>query len=205
LIARNEDSHDILGTFKIVGNQIEMKIIPKTANELLDIIRYRHQILMQARTNKMPGQFKNINNRAGNTFFVDHNLVNGTLIQGFEFYNALENSFSKAIFMMFLISEIHPFLDGNGRLARIMMNAELVNKNISKIIIPTVLREDYMVALRKLSRQSDVETYIKMMQRAHDFSATITQNTFKTMESHLKECDAFENPENGKLKFMSAQ
>jgi fido (protein-threonine AMPylation protein) len=28
--------------------------------------------------------------------------------------------------MMFLISEVHPFADGNGRIARIMMNAELV-------------------------------------------------------------------------------
>ena len=33
------------------------------------------------------------------------------------------------IFMMFMISEIHPFLDGNGRLARVMMNAELVKMN----------------------------------------------------------------------------
>ena len=28
--------------------------------------------------------------------------------------------------MMFLVSEVHPFVDGNGRIARIMMNAELV-------------------------------------------------------------------------------
>ena len=28
--------------------------------------------------------------------------------------------------MMFLVSEVHPFADGNGRAARIMMNAELV-------------------------------------------------------------------------------
>lgn len=40
--------------------------------------------------------------------------------------------------MKFLISEIHPFNDGNGRLARIMMNAELVAENEEKIIIPTV-------------------------------------------------------------------
>jgi len=28
--------------------------------------------------------------------------------------------------MMFLVSEVHPFLDGNGRIARVMMNAELI-------------------------------------------------------------------------------
>ncbi|GAI76162.1 unnamed protein product, partial [marine sediment metagenome] len=30
--------------------------------------------------------------------------------------------------IMFVISEIHPFLDGNGRIARVMMNAELVKE-----------------------------------------------------------------------------
>jgi len=50
---------------------------------------------------------------------------------------------------MFLLSEVHPFLDGNGRLARVMMNAELTEGNQSKIIIPAVFREYYMGALKK--------------------------------------------------------
>jgi len=33
-----------------------------------------------------------------------------------------------------MICEIHPFLDGNGRIARVMINAELVSANQSKII-----------------------------------------------------------------------
>ncbi|PGH38762.1 MAG: cell filamentation protein Fic, partial [Candidatus Nephrothrix sp. EaCA] len=65
------------------------------------------------------------------------------------------------------VSEVHPFLDGNGRMARLLMNAELTAANHSKIIIPTVFRDDYMGALRKLTRQGDAETYIRMMQRAH--------------------------------------
>ena len=32
--------------------------------------------------------------------------------------------------MQFLISEVHPFDDGNGRLSRIMMNAELVKSSL---------------------------------------------------------------------------
>lgn len=57
------------------------------------------------------------------------------------------NPIARAIYMMFLVTEVHPFDDGNGRIARIMMNAELVNGGSSKIIIPTVYREDYMLAL----------------------------------------------------------
>jgi hypothetical protein len=40
--------------------------------------------------------------------------------------HALDHPFKRAAFMLFLISEVHPFIDGNGRVARVMMNAELV-------------------------------------------------------------------------------
>lgn len=42
--------------------------------------------------------------------------------------------FAKAVYMTFLVSEVHPFLDGHGRIARVMMNAELSAKGLSKII-----------------------------------------------------------------------
>src|SRR5690606_14346521 len=145
--ARDEDSHDILGTYQIISNRKEMDITPETPDHLLEILQYRHKIMLNARPSKKPGEFKDRNNRAGNTDFVEVELVRGTLIKGFEFYQALNEPFAKATYMMFLISEVHPFLDGNGRLARVMMNAELVRAEQSKIIIPTVFRDDYLGAL----------------------------------------------------------
>jgi len=49
---------------------------------------------MGARISKKPGQFKDKNNRAGETFFVDHTLVKDTLIKGFDFYQALKHPFA---------------------------------------------------------------------------------------------------------------
>jgi len=120
-----------------------MGITPSNPDELFQILLYRHKILLSARLSKKPGEFKDINNRAGNTHFVDHTLVKGTLIKGFDYYLKLEDPFAKAVFMKFMISEVHPFLDGNGRLARVMMNAELVKAGQTRIIVPTVYREDY--------------------------------------------------------------
>ena len=102
---------------------------------------------------------------------------------------------------MFLISEVHPFIDGNGRIARIMMNAELSSKNFSKIIVPTIYREDYMGALRKMTRQSDTETYIRMLLRIFEFSSTIYGEDIDQMERYLYSCDAFMEPKKGKLHF----
>jgi len=199
---RDEDSHDVLGTYRIVSNLKEMNKTPATQDELLNILQYRHHILLEARKSKKPGQFKDKNNRAGDTHFVDFNLVRGTLIKGFDYYRALNNPFAKAAYIMFMISEIHPFLDGNGRIARVMMNVELVKEKQTKIIIPTVYRDDYLGALRRLTRQKDPVAYVNMLQRAQEFSSTIKANDMKEAEMHLEACNAFKEHDKAVLKII---
>ena len=188
---RNDDSHDVLGTYQIVSNKKEMEITPSTPEEFLKIIAFRHSILLSARVDKNPGLFKDKNNFAGSTAFVDYNLVRGTLIQSYDFYSALDHPFAKAAYIMFVMSEVHPFLDGNGRIARVMMNAELVKAGQSKIIIPTVFREDYMGALKKFTKQRKCDTYIKMLQRAEEFSANVYSENMDDMQAYLTSCNAF--------------
>ena len=201
LPARHEDSHDILGTYQIVSNKKEMIILPDSPEALITILQYRHKKLLSARPDKNPGEFKDKNNIAGQTSFVDMNLVKGTLIKAFEFYNALKHPFAKAAYIMFAISEIHPFLDGNGRIARVMMNAELVNQGQSKIIIPTVYREDYMLSLRKLTRQREAGTFIRMLTSIHEYSSTISGNNMDEMQQLLEGTNAFLEASEGKLRF----
>jgi hypothetical protein len=198
---RSGDSHDITGTYKIVSDTLEMSLVPETPQELLDILMYRHATIMVGRPDKSPGSFKNKNNRAGETFFVDHTLVKGTLIRSFDYYRNLDHPLARAMYIMFVISEIHPFLDGNGRVARIMMNAELVHKGSPKIMIPTVYRDDYMGALRRLTRQRDTIPYIKMMSRIHTFSHSIYGEDINEMESKLRQSNAFKNHDESRLIF----
>lgn len=205
MASRNEDSHDVLGTYKLVSNVKEMNITPNTPEELIEILKYRHQILLSARTNMNPGEFKDKNNFAGHTSFVDMELVNGTLIKSFDFYSGLNHPFAKAAYIMFVISEIHPFLDGNGRIARVMMNAELVSANQSKIIIPNVYREDYILALRKLTRQREPQAFVRMLTRIHEFSSTISGNNMDQMQSIIEQSNAFLESSEGKLKFQSTK
>jgi len=198
---RPEDAHDILGTFKIVSNIKEMQTVPKNHAELFELLKIRHAELLSARKEKEPGKFKRKLNRAGNTVFVHPDLVEGTLIKGFELYEMLKPGIARAIFMMFLIAEVHPFLDGNGRIARIMMNAELVNVGECRIIIPTVYREDYLSTLRRLSRDRDENPYIRMLQRAQDFTASIDFSDYKNAILQLQKCNAFLDSSEGKLVF----
>lgn len=199
---RIKDSHDILGTFTVISNRTEMNKIPSTPEELFELLQNRHRILMREREDCNPGQFKDKNNQAGNTLFVDHRLVRGTLIQGFKYYAALKEPMAKAIFMMFMISEVHPFVDGNGRIARIMMNAELFHGGQSRIIVPTVFREDYILALRKLTRSKEPGTYIRVMEKLHKFSDNLYGDDFDELNNYLIECNAYEEPEKAHLKYI---
>jgi len=198
---RNADSHDVLGTFQLVASRREMRRTPSSSDELIELLQDRHRILMAARPDRNPGMFKMQNNHAGDTHFVDCTLVRGTLRKGYELYQALEHPFAKALFMMFMISEVHPFNDGNGRISRIMMNSELVAADQSKIIIPTVFREDYLNALRRLTRKGDPSVVIRALSRVRQFSANITGDNFEVTRKYLESCNAFKDGDGYILRF----
>lgn len=51
--------------------------------------------------------------------------------------------------------DIHPFADGNGRTARLLMNMILINQGFCVISIPPILRLDYINALHAAQRKKD--------------------------------------------------
>ena len=79
---------------------------------------------------------------------------------------SLEAPLARAIYTMFLVSEVHPFADGIGRVARLMMNAELVAGGEERIIIPTIFRSNYLSALKALSLAQNT----KPLTRTLDFA-----------------------------------
>ncbi len=200
---RVKDSHDILGTFSIVSNSYEMGMTPSTADDFIQILKRRHLTMMAGRAEEVnAGVFKNQNNRAGDTEFVDFTLVEGTLRQGFKYYAALTDPMAKAIYIMFMISEVHPFTDGNGRISRIMGNAELFKSGLTRIIVPTVFREDYILSLKKLTKKKDPDTYIRVMDKLQIFSYHISGDNFEALDLYFKETNAYKEPSEGYLKII---
>ncbi len=197
---RPDDAHDILGTYRIVSDASEMNTLPDNFEEFIALLRRRHAVFMEARPDKNPGAFKTKINRAGNTVFVAPDLVDGTLEQGFAFLHGLGEPFQRAIFMMFLVSEVHPFTDGNGRAARIMMNAELVAGGQERIIIPTAYRIDYLRALKPLSHSGHTTPLIRMLNYAQRYTHTIDWRDLNIARMMLEQTGAFSEGEDATLR-----
>ena len=86
---------------------------------------------------------------------------------------------------MFLVSEVHPFADGNGRIARIFMNSELVRGGQARIIIPTVYRENYLAALRAATHTAGDGALIAVLRFAQKWTARLDWTDRPTAEAEL--------------------
>ncbi len=191
---RPEDAHDVLRTWRIVSDPVEMSQTPADAAALQTLLKRRHAILMSAHPEKNPGIFKDRPNRAGATSFVAADQVEGTLEKGMEFYHSLETAFARAVYMTFLVLEVHPFTDGNGRAARIMMNAELVQAGEARILVPIVYRNHYASGLKTLSRTGSAESLVRTLDFAQRWSAAIPWGSLGESWALLERSNAFADP-----------
>ena len=192
---RFEDAHDVLGTFDVVNNPEKRRRTPSDPEDLLALLRSHHAVMLERRPQVHPGAFKTRANRAGSTSFVHPDLVVGTLVEGYRYYEPLPSGLAKAIFMMFLIGEVHPFTDGNGRVARVLMNAELSAAGEQRIVIPIVYRDDYLRGLRALSRNANPQPLIRVLDFAQAYAAAIDWSDLPSAERMLERTNAFVTPD----------
>ena len=116
---------------------------------------------------------------------------------------AVDDPFGRAAFVMFLVAEVHPFDDGNGRVARLFMNAEMAAAGETRIIVPTVFRDDYLLALRALSRQTRPGPFVAMLDRAQRFASELDFRVLPQVVEVLTACNAFLEAGEGTLRLPS--
>lgn len=200
---RSEDSHDILGTFQAASTTPWRNRPAPTADDFLDWLKSVNALVMQARPDKRPGQWKDKRNMAGNTLFVLPEQVPATLAEGFERIRSLTDPVARALMTMFVVSEVHPFQDGNGRSARLAMNCVLSEAGVCRIIVPTVYREDYLLPLKRLTNDLDAAPYVRSLTRIHDWTSRFDYGQQRhDLLDQLGRCNAFkEDLKNYRLVF----
>jgi fido (protein-threonine AMPylation protein) len=189
--ARPEDAHDVLGTYQLVSDEAEMRRRTASADEFIELLREWHRLILGGRPVKRPGEFKLYPNQAGNTVFVAPDLVEGTLRRGYEVLQSLTTPTQRGTFAAFLVAEIHPFDNGNGRLARAVMNAEYVAGDEQRAVIPTISRNEYLRALRRLSRQDRPDLFVTYLDRVRRWTTRMDWSTLDVTRSLLERTNAF--------------
>ncbi|MHB8254220.1 MAG: Fic family protein [Acidiferrobacter sp.] len=197
---QSKEWHDIRALYKLYATPEMFLREDHSPGEFLENLKYWHAWFGEHKDKESirPGQFKEKANRAGSTWFADPAQVEGTLCAAWEIGNALEEPFDHAVFRAVSTVSVHPFLDGNGRITRLAASNILGRVGKIRLMIPTVFREDYILALQAFSN-GDPMPVIRMFKRAADITSSVPfVRDFGSLTAWLKARNGFASPDQAK-------
>jgi hypothetical protein len=140
------------------------------------------------------GHLSRLNN-AGRAFRLAPELLVGTLRRGFDCFARITDPFQRAVALMLLVTESHPFDDGNGRLARLIANGALSHAGQVRIVVPTVYRNNYLAGLAGVSnRAGRGETLVSVLSFAQRWTSAVDWTDFTRADETLRSVDAYMDP-----------
>ncbi len=190
--SRPKDSHDILGVFAWATHASYRDTLPAPGAAFVGGLLDRHRLMLASRPEANPGALKLQRNYAGTTEFVAPGLTRGTLQEGSAIALSVPEGLARAIFYAFLVAEVHPFTDGNGRLSRLLMNAELSRTGACRVIIPTLFHPQYIDCLKVLTRENHPAPFIKAIARMARWCAKFQYTKLPELIGAMTATNAFE-------------
>jgi hypothetical protein len=189
---RPKDSHDVLGVFRLAVTSPQRDTLPPPGEAFLLGLQERHADMLKNRPEAEPGHIKTEANYAGSTKFVEPGFVRGTFQEYSPLALSIPEGLGRAIFYAFLVAEIHPFVDGNGRLSRLMMNAELSRLGLCRIIIPTLYHPQYVDCTKRLTNNNEPQAMVRAIAKMAVWCAQFAYSDITTVVAQMRACNAME-------------
>lgn len=147
------------------------ELVQKNAKLSEAIIRNIHYLILKSIDDKSAGVYRNTNVRISGSKHrpPEHILVTEKmkeLVQWYEDNKSAMHPIELAARFHHQFVYIHPFNDGNGRTARLLMNLILMQSGYPLTIIRMEDRLDYMEALEKASIDNDYSDFTKLVAQA---------------------------------------
>jgi len=189
---RRDDWQEVNNYIKALNNAIEeLKSLPISSR----LLKETHKILLQSvrGEHKLPGEFRTSQNWIGGTSLHDavfippsHHLVNELMSDLEKFLNNDEINVPLLIRIAiahYQFETIHPFLDGNGRIGRLMITLFLVSEGIldKPLLYPSLYFEKHKSLY--YDNLSNVRTKNDMLQWIKYFLVGIEQSAAKAVET----------------------
>ena len=132
-------------------------------NTLKDI----HQILANGNPNVVGGLYRNVNIsvKGSNHTPCSHEKVYDRMYKYFVFMNeGPKGDLIEYISYLHLqLAKIHPFLDFNGRLARLVLNYELMKYGFAPVVITSDYRDQYLKALETFKVDKEIKPFMDFL------------------------------------------
>ncbi|MDX2360720.1 MAG: Fic family protein [Crocinitomicaceae bacterium] len=94
---------------------------------------------------------------------LNKNAVRDAMPTLFELLKQEPEASVRAVLGHFIFVYIHPYMDGNGRMGRFLMNTMLASGGYPWTVVTVEERNDYMKALEKASTELDIEDFTKLI------------------------------------------
>jgi Fic family protein len=139
------------------------------------VIKDLHYIILKSIDNRNAGEYRQSNVLISGSKHkpVEYFLVREKMAELIEWYATNKDKkhpIELAAEFHFRYVYIHPFIDGNGRTARLLMNLILMRKGYPITVIRTEDRDEYMKALETASVEGNLEEFIRIVAEAVDRS-----------------------------------
>ncbi|MBE0497411.1 MAG: Fic family protein [Campylobacterales bacterium] len=130
-------------------------------------IKLIHGLILKGIDAKNAGQYRRVNVKISGashtppSFFSLGNLMT-KLVENYQQEHAM-HPIEKIARLHADFAYIHPFVDGNGRTARLLMNLELIKSGYLPLIIEATQRATYYDALDTIATKQSYEPFIKFI------------------------------------------
>lgn len=135
-----------------------------------------HQLILQKIVDNQAGRYRTVPVRiAGSTVILPNAMKVPELMEEFVSWlqESKDNPLTVAVDTHFKLVSIHPFVDGNGRTARLLMNLLLMQAGYPPAIIRKEERKQYIASIEKAQLGGSLADYYALMYEAVDRSLDI--------------------------------
>ena len=80
---------------------------------------------------------------------------------------------ARAALSYYVIADVHPFADGNGRLGRFLMNRELEAAGLSPVVTPARFKPPFGRALDAIRRDCDLGPFVAWLAACDEYTRGI--------------------------------
>lgn len=137
-------------------------------NFTLDDIKKIHFLFYKEIDEEEAGQWRKINIIVTGTDYVfpDFKNVENEMYELIEWANNERGTLHPVDFAALLhlkFVTVHPFVDGNGRIGRLLMNLALIQDGHMLALVPPILRHEYISSIRKHQLQKSSQDFCNLI------------------------------------------